>query len=72
MTWHPYVPLHFIEMIFPLVIIGMDVVPSIIDVWGDDREFCSSSSSTRTSQKPYNIESGNFVIRYISIIPKRL
>ena len=58
---------------------GIDVVYSITDVWGYDREFCSSSSSpsssssssssssTRTSQKPYNIESRNFVIRYISI-----
>ena len=27
-----------------LSIIGMDIVPSIIDVWGYDREFCSSSS----------------------------
>ena len=36
------------------------MVPSIIDVWGYDRGVCSSSSSsssTRTSQKPYNIES---------------
>ena len=41
--------------------IGIDMVPSITDVWGYDREFCSSSSSSsssrRTSQKPYNIES---------------
>ena len=50
------------------------MVPSITDVWGYDREFCSSSSSssssssTRTSQKPYNIESQKLVIRYISII----
>ena len=50
-----------------LSIIGIDMVPSITDVWGYDREFCSSSSSTRTSQKPYNIESRNLVIRYISI-----
>ena len=39
------------------------MVDSITDVWGYDREFCSSSSSSsssssrRTSQKPYNIES---------------
>ena len=26
--------------------IGMGMVPSIIDVWGYDREFCSSSSSS--------------------------
>ena len=45
------------------------MVPSITDVWGYDREFCSSSSSsspsspsssTRTSQKPYNIELGTY------------
>ena len=26
--------------------IGIGMVPSIIDVWGYDREFCSSSSSS--------------------------
>ena len=36
------------------------MVPSITDVWGYDREFCSSSSSsssslTRVTQKPKNI-----------------
>ena len=35
--------------------IGIDMVPSIIDVWGYDREFSSisssSSSSTRVTQK---------------------
>ena len=51
---HPYIPLHFREMIFPLVyrastdaLIGIGMVPSIIDVWGYDREFCSSSSFLR-------------------------
>ena len=29
--------------------IGIDMVPSIIDVWGYDREFCSSSSSSSPS-----------------------
>ena len=28
---------------------GIDMVPSIIDVWGYDREFCSSSSSSPSS-----------------------
>ena len=41
------------------------MVPSIIDVWGYDREFCSSSSppsppppspSSRVTQKPNNIK----------------
>ena len=36
--------------------VGIDMVPSIIDVWGYDREICSSSSSssssTRVTQKP--------------------
>ena len=45
------------------------MVHSITEIWGYDREFCSSSSSTRTSQKPYNIESCNLV--HINI-PKRL
>ena len=27
-----------------LSIMGMGMVPSIIDVWGYDKEFCSSSS----------------------------
>jgi hypothetical protein len=31
----------------------MGMVPSIIDVWGYDREFCSSSSSSSSiTQKP--------------------
>ena len=29
--------------------IGIGMVPSIIDVWGYDREFCSSSSSSSPS-----------------------
>ena len=29
--------------------IGIDMVPSIIDVWGYDREFCSYSSSSSPS-----------------------
>ena len=29
---------------FTCIKYGMDMVPSIIDVWGYDREFCSSSS----------------------------
>ena len=29
--------------------IGIGMVPSIIDVWGYDREFCSSSSSSSSS-----------------------
>ena len=29
-----------------VVLIGIGMVPSIIDVWGYDREFCSSSSSS--------------------------
>ena len=29
--------------------IGIDMVPSIIDVWGYDREFCSSSPSPSPS-----------------------
>ena len=28
------------------------MVPSIIDVWGYDREFCSSSSPRHLTQKP--------------------
>ena len=44
--------------------IGIGMVPSIIDVWGYDREFCSSSSppppppppSSRVTQKPNNIK----------------
>ena len=39
-------------------LIGIDMVDSITDVWGYDREFCSSSSSsssTRVTQKPKNI-----------------
>ena len=43
--------------------IGMGMVPSIIDVWGYDREFCSSSSpppspppSSRVTQKQNNIK----------------
>ena len=37
------------------------MVPSIIDVWGYDREFCSSSSSSSpppsgVTQKPNNIK----------------
>ena len=28
--------------------LGIDMVPSITDVWGYDREFCSSSSSSLT------------------------
>ena len=48
--------------------IGMGMVPSIIDVWGYDREFCSSSSpspsppppspspSSHVTQKPNNIK----------------
>ena len=49
------------------IIIGIGMVPSIIDVWGYDTEFCSSSSppppppppspspSSRVTQKPNNI-----------------
>ena len=42
------------------------MVHSITDVWGYDREFCSSSSSsssssTRVTQKPKNINKLNFV-----------
>ena len=38
--------------------IGIGMVPSIVDVWGYDREFCSSSSSpsSRVTQKPNNIK----------------
>ena len=42
--------------------IGIGMVPSIIGVWGYDREFCSSSSppssppSSRITQKPNNIK----------------
>ena len=38
-------------------LIGIDTVHSITDVWGYDREFCSSSSSSSThvTQKPKNI-----------------
>ena len=35
------------------------MVPSIIDVWGYDKEFCSSSSSSpssRVTQNPNNIK----------------
>ena len=48
-----------------LSIIGIGMVPSIIDVWGYDREFCSSSSPppapsppppSHVTQKPNNIE----------------
>ena len=44
--------------------IGIGMVPSIIDVWGYDREFCSSSSPppppssppSRVTQKPNKIK----------------
>ena len=41
----PYVSQSTVE----LSIIGIGMVPSIIDVWGDDREFCTSSSSSPSS-----------------------
>ena len=46
------------------LVIGMDMVPSIIDVWGYDRKFCSfsssssSSSSTPITQKQIKIHIG--------------
>ena len=44
------------------IIIGMGMVPSIIDVWGYDSEFCSSSSSsTSITQTPKGIKPWNFV-----------
>ena len=33
MKWHPYIPLHFIEMIFPLVII-LTITNSLSHFWG--------------------------------------
>ena len=57
--------------------IGMGMIPSIIDVLGYDREFCSSSppspssssssSSTSITQKPKEIKPWHFVGMYISI-----
>ena len=59
--FYTYASLFLIRRIFNLlVIIGMGMVPSIIDVWGYDREFCSSSSpssdSTPITQKRNNIK----------------
>ena len=36
---------HFLSMIA----LSMGMVPSIIDVWGYDRQFCSSSSSSSST-----------------------
>ena len=39
--------------------IGIGMVPSIIDVWGYDREFCSSSSSSSSSPSSSSSSSTN-------------
>ena len=39
--------------------IGIGMVPSIIDVWGYDREFCSSSSSSSSPSPSSSSSSTN-------------
>ena len=52
------------------------MVPSIIDVWGYDREFCSSSSPSSSDSTPITQKLNNKVMKFCHNVdirhPKRL